>query len=526
MPSPLPDLDALSPDGLKRLVAQLLARMAALEEENRQLRDENARLKDLPKRPQLAPGGMDQASGPDRQAATKAARRLRRKARRGKRTPPVTEERTLTVTAPPGSRRKGYECYTVQDLVLLPQVIRYRRERWLTPDGREIVALLPPEVAGHFGPGIVRYVLMQHVQGQVTTERLLAQLTALGIHISKGQIIALLTQHQDSFHTEKDALLEAGLATARWVTVDDTGARHAGCNAYTTHIGGNRFAWFATRLSKSRLNFLDLLRAGHPDFVINAAAMAYLVEQGVPEASIATLLAHERQSFADEVAWSAHLASFGFGAGHRRLMTEAALVGAIAARGLLTDTVIVSDDAGQFNVFTHALCWVHAERHLRRLVCVTEEQQRLVDVQRQLVWWLYADLKLYQNEPTPARRAALRARFDRVFGRVTGFAELDAVVARLRANKAELLMVLDRPEIPLHSNGSENAIRCVVTKRKISGETRSEAGKQARDTFLSLLKTCTKLAVSFWDYLGARLKISNAEAVPWLPDLIRQRAPA
>ena len=127
---------------------------------------------------------------------------------------------------------------------------------------------------------------------------------------------------------------------------------------------------------------------------------------------------------------------------------------------------------------------------------------------------------------TPARRAALRTRFDRIFGRVTGFAELDAVVARLRANKAELLLVLDRPEIPLHSNGSENAIRCLVTKRKISGETRSAAGKQARDTFLSLLKTCTKLAVSFWDYLGARLKIPEAGAIPWLPDLVRQRAAA
>jgi hypothetical protein len=205
-------------------------------------------------------------------------------------------------------------------------------------------------------------------------------------------------------------------------------------------------------------------------------------------------------------------------------MTEAALVGSIVARGLLADTVIVSDDAGQFDVLAHALCWVHAERHLRRLVCVTAEQQRLVDLQRQLVWWFYAGLKLYRDDPTPARRAALRARFDRIFGRVTGFAELDAVVARLRANKGELLMVLDRPEIPPHNNGAENAIRCVVTKRRISGGTRSEAGKQARDTFLSLLKTCTKLAVSFWDYLGARLKIPDAAAVPWLPDLIRQRA--
>jgi hypothetical protein len=521
--SPLPDPDALSADGLKRLVVQLLGRMAALEEENRRLREENARLKDLPKRPKLAPGGMDQASGPDQPAK---ARRRGRKRRGGRRTPPVTEERTLTVAPPPGSRRKGYEPYTVQDLVLSPRVVRYRRERWVTPDGREVVAPLPPEVAGHFGPGVVRFVLMQHVQGQVTAGRLLAQLRALGIRIAKGQVITLLTAHKDSFHAEKDAILEAGLASARWVTVDDTGARHAGRNETTTHLGDDRFAWFATRPSKSRLNFLELLRAGHPDYVLNAAAAAYMLEHGVPETVIAALLAHECRNFADEAAWHAHLEVLRLGAGQRRLATEAALVGSIIARGLLTDTVIVSDDAGQFDVLTHALCWVHAERHLRRLVCATEAQQRLVDLQRQLVWWLYRDLKLYKQDPSPGRRAALRQRFERIFGRVTGFADLDEAVARIRANKAELLVVLDRPEIPLHTNGSENDIRSVVTKRKISGETRSAAGKRARDTFLSLLKTCAKLAVSFWDYLGARLKIPEADPVPWLPDLIRQRAPA
>src|SRR3954469_4450131 len=520
---PLPDLDALSADGLKRLVARLLARVVALEEENRQLRDENARLKDLPRRPKLAPRGMDRATEP----ASRAGARPRRRPRGGgRRTPPATEERVLTVAAPPGSRRKGYQPYTVQDLVLSSRVVRYRRERWPTPDGGELVAPLPPEVAGHFGPGVVRYILMRHVQGQVTTERLLVQLRALGVRIAKGQLVALLTARKDAFHAETDAILEAGLATARWVTVDDTGARHAGRGETTTHVGDDRFAWFATRPSGSRLGFLELLRAGRPDYVINAAAVAYMLEHGVPEAIVAALLAHERHSFADGAAWSAHLEALGLGAGSRRLATEAAVVGAIVARGLLTDTVIVSDDAGRFDVLTHALCWVHAERHLRRVVCATAEQRRLVDLQRQLVWWLYADLKLYKDDPTPARRAALRARFDRVFGRVTGFAELDATVARLRANKAELLVVLDRPEIPLHSNGSESDIRCFVTKRKISGETRSAAGKRGRDTFLGLLKTCAKLAVSFWDYLGARLKIPDAAAVPWLPDLIRQRASA
>jgi len=272
-------------------------------------------------------------------------------------------------------------------LVLSSRVVRYRRERWLTPDGRELVAPLPPEVAGHFGPGVVRYVLMQHVQGQVTVERLLVQLRALGVRIAKGQLVALLTARKDAFHAETDAILEAGLATARWVTVDDTGARHAGRDQHTTHVGDDRFAWFATRPSKSRLNFLELLRAGRPDYVLNAAAVAYMLEHGVPETVTATLLAHERRSFADEAAWHAHLEAFRLGARQRRRVTEAAVVGAIVARGLLTDTVIVSDDAGQFDVLTHALCWVHAERHLRRLVCATAEQRRLVDLQRQLVWF-------------------------------------------------------------------------------------------------------------------------------------------
>src|SRR3954469_15340966 len=328
---PLPDLDALSADGLKRLVVQLLARVAALEEENRRLREENAPLKKLPKRPRLGAGGMDPGGrgGRGRGGARAAgAPRGGRAGRGGGRAPPATEERVLTVAAPPGSRRKGHQPDPVQDLVLSSRVVRYRRERWLTPDGRELVAPLPPEVAGHFGPGVVRYVLMQHVQGQVTTERLLVQLRALGVRIAKGQLVALLTARKDAFHAETDAILEAGLATARWVTVDDTGARHAGRGETTTHVGDDRFAWFATRPSGSRLGFLELLRAGRPDYVINAAAVAYMLEHGVPEAIVAALLAHERHSFADEAAWGAHLSTLGLGAGSRRLATEAAVVGA------------------------------------------------------------------------------------------------------------------------------------------------------------------------------------------------------
>ena len=118
---------------------------------------------------------------------------------------------------------------------------------------------------------------------------------------------------------------------------------------------------------------------------------------------------------------------------------------------------------------------------------------------------------------------ALRTRFDRIFRRRTDFVTLDRLLARLHANKAELLAVLDHPDIPLHTNGSENDIRCQVTKRKVSGGTRSDVGRDCRDAFLGLAKTCAKLGVAFWDYLGNRLGMAGQPAVPPLPDLIRCR---
>lgn len=85
-------------------------------------------------------------------------------------------------------------------------------------------------------------------------------------------------------------------------------------------------------------------------------------------------------------------------------------------------------------------------------------------------------------------------------------------------------MVLKRPDIPLNTNGSENDIRCQVTRRKISAGTRSDAGRDARDAFLGLMKTCAKHAISFWDYLGDRLGALDAPAVTSLAKLVRQHA--
>jgi Transposase IS66 family len=129
----------------------------------------------------------------------------------------------------------------------------------------------------------------------------------------------------------------------------------------------------------------------------------------------------------------------------------------------------------------------------------------------------------YCQHPTKQRKPVLRARFDRIFTRKTGFVTLDRLLARLHTNKRELLMVLDRPEIPLHTNGSENDVRCQVTKRKVSGGTRSDTGRDCRDAFLGLSKTCAKLGIAFWDYLGSRLAVPNHPAIPYLPTLVSHR---
>ena len=517
------DIDGLSLEALKVLVVQLLTKVADQERAIAELREENARLKSLSGRPRIKPSGMDNAS------EAKRPGKLARRRRRGKIVPRVAvEDRMIKAQVPPGSRFKGYESFVVQDIVLRAEAIRYRRERWITPDGTMVLAPLPAGVIGHFGPELRRFVLAQYHQGQVTVPRLVAQLRGIGVAISKRQIMRLLLAGQDGFLAENRDVLRAGLQTAAWITVDDTGARHAGRNGFCTQIGNDDFAWFGTRTSKSRLNFLDLLRAGHTDYVINEAALDYMRRRALAGSAIHQLAAHQQTRFADQAAWQTHLDCLSISTVQVTpdpicIATEGALWGSIRAHGLLRDMVIVSDDAGQFAIGRHALCWVHAERLVHKLDTFTDLHRAAQQRMRALIWRLYDDLKVYRARPTVRRRGELRARFDRIFHRRTGFVTLDRLLARLHANKPELLMVLDRPEIPLHTNGSERDIRLHVTKRKVSGGTRSLAGRDCRDAFLGLMRTSAKLGIGFWDYLGSRLSIPGQPTVPYLPDLVRCR---
>jgi Transposase IS66 family len=526
MPILLPDIPEAQRTPLVLQLVDIIAlqqeRIQQLEERIQQLQDEIARLKGLKARPRIAPSTLESPARPPRDPN---ARRPGSAKRSKTAQLTITEEVVVPLADRPDEAVfKGYEDFVVQDLILKPRVIRYRREHGLTPDGRSLVAPLPADVlpGRHFGPDLICFILHQYHHQHVTQPLLLEQLHQLGIDISAGELSRILTEKNEAFHQEKAELLPAALAVSDYVQVDDTGARHRGHNGACTQIGNEFFASFASTESKSRLNFLELLRQPHTDYVINETALAYWQRQKLPTA-VRDQLRRGPQAFADTAAWQARLRELGITRERPvRIASEGALLGSLIAHGVSPELVILSDGAGQYDVLVHAARWIHAERPLARLIPYSEEHRAAIAQVRGPIWELYQDLKAYRQQPEPSRRGDLEARFDALCAQRTGFPSIDGILKGMEAHRAALLRVLERPAVPLHTNLSEGHIRDYVTKRKISGGTRSEWGRQARDTFASLKKTCRELGVNFWADLQDRVR--GVGQMPRLADLIHRKA--
>ena len=518
-------------EGLRRLVEEqrklidkLSKQLQNQQERIEQLEAELRAKKKLKGKPKLSASLLNQP----KQKEAKSEKRAGSAKNSKKSSLEIDEEISIQPESiPEKAKFNGYRSYDVQELIIKRHNIRFQLAEYITEDGKTVVGELPIEYQGrHYGPGLVCYVMYQHYQCRVPQPLIYEQLREWGIDISTGQVNRLLNEEHQIFEQEQHQVLKAGLETATYIHTDDTGARHNGKNGYCTVIGNDDFAYFHSSNSKSRENFLEILQAGEKKYVLNEHAKVYLESYPLPQKHLIEIGYSDDLLATTKEEWGEHLWSSGVkNVKTVRVLTEAALIGGLSIEDRSEPLRILSDGAGQFNVMQHGLCWVHIERGLRKLEGDNEQERDNIVEMQGLLWDYYQELKQYQQSPSSESSLILDGKFDEIFSRCyIRHGLLNNALSQIRNHKIELLQVLDCPEFPLHNNAAETDIREYVTRRKISGGTRSELGRRARDTFVGLKKTCRKLGISFWNYLTSRLY--GDEQVLSLSDLIRTKAAA
>lgn len=513
---------------LLNLVEQLSAEVAAGKAERQQLQDELNRLKGEQAKPRILPtkrAKQDHSSERERRETPKTwCKRAKLPELRIERVEVCRVDRSLL---PEDAVLKDYQEHTVQDLVLQPETILFRRERYAAAStGQTYTAPLPPGYSGEFGPHLQASAVYLYYEANVSQPLLHRLFTSLGLRISRGYLGRLLTE-QPGFAAEAQAIGQAGLTSSPYAHLDVTPTRVNGTEQQCHVLGGPRYVYYHTTLRKDRLAAIETLQLGaRPQFQLNAAAWAYL-EQG----SLPAWVRRELEAVGTEPVWGweewRHLLDArlpGLGDRLRDRLWDAAAIGYYRRQQQVPvlDT-LVCDDAAPFKGITDdlSLCWVHEGRHYKKLNPVVPLHQREVATFRGRFWAYYRELRTYQQAPTAAAMSRLAAGFDTLFATQTGYAALDERIAKTAAKKRELLRVLEKPYLPLTNNPAELGARRRVRKRDVSFGARSPAGVSAWDVFHTIIGTAHLLGVNVLHYLQDRF--AGVMRLPALADLIRQR---
>jgi hypothetical protein len=534
-PNTIQDLDGARQAILKlfNLVEELASENRALREENQRLRDEINRLKGEQGKPQIKPNraatssaSQNHSSERERhkpQAWTKTSKVERIKINRAEM---VQVDRAVL---PADAEFKGYEEVVVQDIELKTDNVLFRKETFYSKvTGKTYTAKLPPAYKGQFGPGVKALTIVLYHGANMSEPKVSEFLEYVGVFISPGEVSNLLIKNHDDFHAEKDMVYAAGVRSSRFQHLDETETRVKGVNEHCHTICNPLYTVYVTTEKKDRLSALKALLNGRDlTFRLNAEAYTWLEPVGLSQPILVALHQLPQDQVFSQLEFNQllNVRLPALGSQHHRRILEAAAVAAYhAQQDFPVIELLLCDDADQFKRLTKelALCWVHDGRHYKKLNPVVPHHRELLENFRGQYWNYYDDLLNYKQAPTSEATTQLSQQFDQLFSTVTGYAALDDRIAKTRAKKDTLLMVLQHPELPLHNNPAELAARRRVRKRDVSFGPRTEAGKKAWDTFQSLAETTKKLGVNFYQYIFDR--VSKANLVSPLADVIAERA--
>jgi hypothetical protein len=430
---------------------------------------------------------------------------------------------------PKDAEFKGYAEVVVQDIVVKTDNVLFLKEKYYSAmTGKSYQAELPARYEGQFGPGVQVLVLTLYY-GMGTSEPKIGEfLENVGVKISEGEISNLLIKGKEPFHAEKAEVYEAGLRSSPYQGIDDTQTRVDGKNQHCHVVCNPVYTIYQTQANKTRLSVLDVLRQGRERiFLLNEEAMGYLEGIQLAPSTRAILKAGCGQVAMDEATFLSWLKTNLPNLGkhqHPAVLDAAAVAAYHAEKRVAIVQMLICDDAPQFNWLTDkkGLCWVHEGRHYKKLNPVIPLHREWLDDFVQRFWAFYHQLLGYRLKPTSDERKRLEADFDALFSLQTGYADLDRCIAKTCAHKTNLLWVLQFPEIPLHNNASELAVRQRVRKRDVSFGPRTQAGLRSWDTFMSLADTTRKLGVSFYHYIQDR--ITGVYQIPPLATLVELAA--
>ena len=533
------DLSAIQDEAVRKQVRQLLnlvekqwTQLRVLQEDNQFLRDEINRLKGEQGKPNIK--ASKAVKSETRQHSSETERKKKRNRHQTSKKDKITVNRKEVVKVrveelPPDAQFKGYVDVVVQDIVVKTDNVLFRKEKYYSPStGKTYLAKLPRGYEGEFGPGVKALGLDMYFEVGASEPKIIGFLRRAGVYISKGKLSSLLIENQDVFHAESDAVYESGLRSTSYQQTDATLTRVNGQNQNCNIVCNPFYTVYRTQPHKDRLSVLDMLRNGRPRrFRLNQTALDLLGSVQLSRATRQTLTACCDELEMDEKEFQEHLTFMlpKLARQQRKEITDAA---AIAAYWSETDWPVIEnlvcDDAPHYNKLTRRmmLCWVHEGRPYKKLHPIVPLHRQLLDAFLTRFWDYYHELLNYKKSPGKAEHARLEAAFDELFATQTGYEVLDERIAKTRAKKQSLLLVLEYPELPLHNNASELGVRRRVRKRDVSFGPRTETGRRAWDTFMTLAETTRKLDISFHAYL--RDRITGDMAIHPLSDLIAQAA--
>jgi hypothetical protein len=422
-----------------------------LREENQRLRDEINRLKGeqgkpkiKPNRPTSPPRATNHSS--ERERHTGQARKKNRKVERIV----VNREEVLKVDParlPADAEFKGYDDVIVQDIKIETDNVLFHKEKFYSKSEREAyLAELPHGYTGQFGPGVKALTVVLYHAANMSEPKVREFFEFVGLHISEGEVSNLLIKDQDEFHAEKEAVYAAGLRSSPWQHIDETSTRVKGVNEHCHTVCNPLYTAYVTTDKKDRLAVLEALLNGRTlTFQLNTEAYTWLEPVGLPASALTALQQLPQDQVLSEAEFTRRLAVAlpTLGSQARRRVFEAAAVAAYhAQQDFPIVDLLLCDDADQFKRLTGelALCWVHDARHYKKLNPVVPSHRKLLDDFMGRYWDLYNALLNYRQAPTPEEAVRRSQQFDGLFATTTGYADLDARIAKTQAKKDALLI--------------------------------------------------------------------------------------